>query len=856
MADQRYPYLLLPTVTSTQRDGLTPGRTTVQRPPIERQRVRIGPKFQALQNTFDAKRLQLQQTAPGRDPELVIVFETVGDVKDFFKAVKKVSGLEWLFEAAEEDISPDEDFYVADDPEKSLSGRLFLVGTNQEALTQVLSLWNRYQQDTSVTFARGLAPWKHVFEQLKHVRYWSVQDRLEPDVRQYWRNKIDAGVDPIRFEIEIWHFASAEKNDAARSEVSDLVTALGGRVLSRTVIDDIAYHGMLVEMPAAAVEQLLADAPPELVMSDRIMFFRPQGQAAVPRADDDSALMDQAPVAAAVAGEPVVALLDGLPLQNHPLLAGRLTVEDPDGWEATYPAQERVHGTSMASLIALGDLDAGEAPLARPIYVRPVMRPDPHSPDAPRGEATPDDVLLIDLMHRAIRRIFEGDGDEPAAAPTVRIINLSLGDADRPFDRALSPWARLLDWLAFKYQVLFVISAGNHAQELTLPTPRESLAGLPPEERHTLALQSHLGQSITRPLLVPAEALNGLTVGAFHADAAQFPVFPGRYDLFEAAGISPYSRIGYGFRRAVKPDLLFPGGRMLHSEQIAGPPESTTVRPLWKTSAAPGHRVAVLPDAAGNTRYTRGTSNAAALASRHAAKAFDVIEALRAAYPERLPSRFDAVLLKAIVAHGARWGDSFDRLGALMPELDKRELKLLASRWMGYGKVDSERALFCTEERATMVGIGELTKDQAYAFSAPLPPGLNAKVLWRRLTVTLAWLSPTNAAHQAYRRARLWIAPPSDPLGVARMEADWQQAKKGTLQHEVLEGDNALAFVDGDRFVCKVNCAADAGDLVESVPFALCVSLEVAEGVGVEVYEEMRARITPQVQVGAAGAQE
>lgn len=854
MAAQRYPYLLLPAVDPIQRDGLTPNRTVVQRPPIERQRLRIGPKFQALQNTFDAKRLQLQQIAPGQDPELVIVFETVGDVKDFYKATKKIPGLDWLFEAAEEDISPDEDFYVVDEPEKSLSGRLFLVGTNQEALTQILSLWNQYQQDTSVSFARGLAPWKHVFEQLKQVRYWSIQDRLEPEVQLYWRNKIDARVDPIRFEIEIWHFASAEKNNAASTEVSNLVTALNGRVLSRTVIDDIAYHGILVEMPAAAVEQLLSDAPPELVMSDRIMYFRPRGQAAVPRDDDDSTLVDQAPVAAAVAGEPVVALLDGLPLQNHPLLAGRLTVDDPDGWAATYPARERVHGTSMASLITLGDIDAGEAPLARPLYVRPVLRPDPQSPEIPRSEASPDDVLLIDLMHRAIRRIFDRDGDNPPAAPTVRIINLSLGDADRPFDRALSPWARLLDWLAFKYQVLFVISAGNHAQDLILATPRESLPGLPLEQQHNLALQSHMGQAIERPLLVPAEALNGLTIGAFHADAAQFPVVPRRYDLFEAAGISPYSRIGYGFRRAVKPDLLFPGGRLLYSEQIVGPLESTTVRPLWRTSAAPGHRVAALPDDAGNTRYTRGTSNAAALASRHAAKAYEVIESLRVSYPERLPSRFDAVLIKAMVAHGAQWGDHFERLGELFPALDKRELRLLASRWMGYGKVNSERALFCTEERATMVGVGELTKDQAFAFSAPLPPGLNAKVLWRRLTVTLAWLSPTNPAHQAYRRARLWIAPPSDSLGVARMEADWQQAKKGTLQHEVLEGANALAFVDGNRFVCKVNCAADAGDLVDSVPFALCVSLEVGEGVGVQVYEEIRARITPQVQIGAAGS--
>ncbi len=226
---------------------------------------------------------------------------------------------------------------------------------------------------------------------------------------------------------------------------------------------------------------------------------------------------------------------------------------------------------------------------------------------------------------------------------------------------------------------------------------------------------------------------------------------------------------------------------------------------------------------------------------------------MREGHSERLPARFDAVLLKAIIAHGAGWGDSFDRLAALQPNLGKSELRLFASRWMGYGKVESERALYCTEERAAMLGVGELKDGKAFAFSAPLPPGLAAKVLWRRLTVTLAWLTPTNAAHQAYRRARLWISPPSDNLGVARMEAEWRQAKKGTLQHEILEGKDALAFVDGDRFVCKVNCAADAGDLVESVPFALCVSLEVAEGVGVQVYQEMRERISPQIRIGAEG---
>lgn len=65
----------------------------------------------------------------------------------------------------------------------------------------------------------------------------------------------------------------------------------------------------------------------------------------------------------------------------------------------------------------------------------------------------------------------------------------------------------------------------------------------------------------------------------------------------------------------------------------------------------------------------------------------------------------------------------------------------------------------------------------------------------------------------------------------------------------MLEGEDALAFVDGDRFECKVNCAADAGLLAGTVRFALCVSLEVAVGSGIPVYQEIRDRIKPKVSI-------
>jgi hypothetical protein len=793
MSEQPLPLLLFPQPSSTEREKRPPSWPRTHLPPPDRQRSRLAPKFSTLQSAFEARRLQLQAIAPNDDPELVVVFETIGAVDKFLGAVKRTPGLEWLLESDEVDVEPDEDFYDLDDRDKTLSGRLFLLGSNRQALTEIINLWERYSADPHVTLEHGLAKWKEVFQHLRNVRFWSLQDRIGEDIRQYWESRLELGDEVIRFEIEAWCFASQDKNEQAVAEIRDLIAIADGQVLSRALISEIAYHALLVELPANSVRQLLSDAPPGLALSERVMLFRPRGQAFAQPEEDDTRLPGFASPIRAVSGAPIAALLDGLPMQNHPLLTGRLVIDDPDAWEATYAASDRVHGTAMASLIIYGELDGPRTPLANPVYARPIMRPDPADHRSPRDESTPSDVLLIDLVHRAVRRIFEGEGVAPAAAPTVKVINLSVGDLHRPFDAELSPWARLLDWLSYKYQVLFVVSAGNAAVELTLDTPRESLSRLQPEQRHQLALAALLSDSVDRHLLTPSESINALTVGAVHTDASTIRNVPHRYDLFPDRGVSPYSRIGHGFRRAVKPDIVLPGGRILYREDLQGQPERTSVQVLH-SSVAPGHRVAAPPNAGGdNTKYTRGTSNATALATRGAIQAHAVIDTLRAGNPLRLPDHLDAVLLKALLVHGAEWGDLKEQILRARPDItDWWKEREFVARLIGYGLADIDRALTCTEQRATLVGVGELRNEEGLEFRAPMPPCLNAQAVKRRLTLTLAWLTPVNARHAKYRSARLWIKPPHDLFGVSRTECEPRHALRGTVQHEVFEGENAL----------------------------------------------------------------
>jgi hypothetical protein len=200
--------------------------------------------------------------------------------------------------------------------------------------------------------------------------------------------------------------------------------------------------------------------------------------------------------------------------------------------------------------------------------------------------------------------------------------------------------------------------------------------------------------------------------------------------------------------------------------------------------------------------------------------------------------------------HGASWGHA----GALLHEIlrtpqNSKQFKEYVTRLIGYGAIDATRVRECTEYRVTALSGGLLQAEQAHVHRFPLPPSLSGQAGWRCLTITLAWLTPVNTAHQAWRRADLWFTPPPAPLQVNRREADWRAVQRGTVQHEVLEGARAAAFVDGANLEILVSCRADAGALEDPIPYALATTLEVAADIGVTVYEEVRERVQARVRV-------
>ena len=857
IAMSEHPLLVFPKPAPAEKAKRNPAVSRLRIPDTKKQFRRLIPQFKRLQEAMDKHRLSLRGNPLGLQPEQAMVIETVGPVANFLNAVEKIQGFEWLGELEIEDILPGYGFEDAKDSGKTLKGRLFLVMTEQRALKELRNLFVGWKKDPKKSFPRGLAPLKQAFTHLYTIRPRDAEDRIrDTGLLEDWKFREQYGQSAVPFEAELWFRQSANIRRLAASYIRAVVENLGGEIVQQCVLPEIAYHGVLGRIPLSHASEIIRQSDVRLLSCEDIMQLRPVGQCAVLMRDDlsDADEFDNHVQLSPPQGEPIVALFDGLPLTGHRLLDGRLSIDDPDGFETAYQARERVHGTAMSSLICHGDLNENEEPLERPLYVRPILQPR-RGFEGQFYEAMPDTVLPVDLVHLAVRRLFEGEGDEPPAAPNVRVINLSVCDKSRPFDRGMSSWARLLDWLSWKYRVLFVVSAGNHLQEIELDLPRNTLGTMSPQDRQKAVIRAVSADTRHRRLLSPAETLNGLTIAATHADMSNPVHNPNWIDPFAQDGLpSTVSAHGPGYRRIVKPEIFLPGGRQLLRVKL-GTTHANEILQTVFYSSPPGQRVAS-PGPAGEldrTVHTRGTSNAAALASRCTNHLFDVIERLRLLPGIDLPREFDVVLLKTLLVHGANWDDAYSIFESILKNSQNgRIFKDYVGRFLGYGATDVEKVMACTNQRVTVLGVGRLDDGEAHEFAFPLPPSLSAITEKRRLTITLSWLTPVTSTRQEYRIAHLWFNPKNE-LAPNRICTDYRAAQRGTVQHEVLEGYKAVDFQDGNSMAIKVNCRADAGDIPEPIRYGLAVTLEVAEAVGLPIYQEVRNRLRVRVPVRSGG---
>lgn len=862
MADR--PLLILPTPEPIAPPRGGGGGGQIRKPGRDAQIGRFQPVFQRLRQALDggaAGAMELRDDPSSLAPDRVIVFEIAGTVDDFVKAVARVPGLEFMAEI-ETEQPPDELFAVEDTrkgregqdrDDKDVPGRFYLAMPTTGAFNELLRLWERWSRGERL--GRGYTPFERVFEQLRVLRAWGAADRILDETIAYWREELARAPDrPVRTEVELWFFPNEAGRRAASERLTAHIAEAGGRVVHETVISEIAYHGALIDISAQAVPALMQRTEVHLALADEVMFLRPQSvlnNELEPEDIETPGVEDRA--GAPAADVPVAALLDGFPLQRHALLTDRLSIDDPDNLEEMAVVARRVHGTAMASLILHGDLNAGEAPLERPLYIRPIM-----FAQANGQERTDGDRLLIDTIYRAVLRI-KGSAGEDAAAPSVFLINLSIGDVRRPFARLVSPLARLLDFLSERYGILFMVSGGNITDPLRIDhyDTWNDFENAPADERERSVLEALNAAKHERTILSPAEALNVLTIGAQHHDnVAARPGAPTAVDPYDSDELpNASSALGLGHRRTIKPEIYLPGGReFLRMGRSGGGIEARFGQPqrLYGLAAA-------APDSSGQgqlgkTALSDGTSSATALATRAAHRIFDALmDRDGGSRLADMPPEYYAAVVKALLVHRARWNGKCDLLKDICgPDDGRRHVERAEniSRFMGFGIPNTLEALECATNRATLVGYGALAPDHAHSYRIPLPESLERVTDPRALTITMAWFSPVKSGHQSYRCVRLEASAdtPLEALGVERkavaQPAD-ASVKKGTVFHESYHGARAVPFLDDGHLSLKVWCKEDAGGVEDPVRYGIAITIEAENAIPIYEEIEQRLRVAP-----------
>ncbi len=855
------PHQRLPRpVESGRWKSKPPKLPRVSRPGVASQRERFDSMFQHLRDALgsEAGAAALRSDPTGLAPNRGLVFVTAAPVTRIQNAIQK-AGLNFVIEAAER-FEPDNIFFYDGDAGRQLDGRLYVTMPNEKAFRTLIGLYDRYASQQE--FERGLTPLRDLFDLLIEIRPWSMRERVSDDTAAAIVHHLDQNpAAHVRLEIEIYPGGGA----TARQNMLD---ALGedATILREADIPEIRYHGFLVEvLPdiARAIAQRAAGGPSD---SDDIFLIEPHS---VVQAEPILGLSG----AATPGGldrplptrEPRAAMLDGLPITEHPLLRDRVLVVDPSNAASRVSVENRRHGTAISSLIVHGELLANEPPLDSRLLVRPVLTHVSLSGQSGIAlEQFDGDRLTVEIVHEALNQLF-GETPDPSAA-NVFVVNVSLGDRNRPAGNGpVSGWARLLDWWSATAGVLFIASTGNDTTELALQdfANYNSADDAPPDAMNRAAMRALIASRATRPILSPAEGINVFTIGAAHEEAITPTTLPATLkDPFNLRGApSLLTRGGPGIANAMKPEVLFPGGRTLGSVRAtsAGPTLKWTPAVVFsgqQTASAP-----VAPTQSFSIGRSHGSSNAAALATRLSVRAVDNLISEDGAFPEGLDRRQSALLAKCLIGHAAAWGPAGQfalQLVAQVPRNPHHERRAISDLF-GYGFVDAERALASTDQRVTLLDVGVIKKDQGVVYQFAPPPALSPSAERRIVTTTVAWFTPVQPTRRLYRQAELFVDDISengyalgvDPFSAQPME---QLACRGTIWSQKFDGTRAISHDEDDMIRMRISCRETYPGALSAktgIYYAVAMTIEVGADTALPIYDEIMAVVQAQNTVRA-----
>jgi hypothetical protein len=313
-----------------------------------------------------------------------------------------------------------------------------------------------------------------------------------------------------------------------------------------------------------------------------------------------------------------------------------------------------------------------------------------------------------------------------------RVFNLSLGSSDSVLtggNSRQSLWGESLDTLTRKHKLLLVVSADNN---------RRVHANTPKEAEEILANYPRFLFEPACALSDPATAAIALTVGSISAYSAPATrTGPKSNDFARAvAGVnepSPFTRVGPGINRAIKPDLVDYGGNLLFEGVGSGH------RIIRIDNPDPGMAVMSLGHRPVETlfSYGVGTSYAAPRISRLAALTWRRLEGV-------IGPTVDPNLVRALLASTAS-----------VPEEARNRIESVGIangvlQVCGYGLPDEDLALNSGDRRVTLVAQGKIDIDTILLYEIPMSSEFRAAPGVKRIVGSLAFDPPVRRRRVEY----------------------------------------------------------------------------------------------------------
>ncbi len=320
---------LLRLTPQPEQDRLVGKRRSIPKPsgfPRDRQIGAFSPKFDRLADVLnrDPTGLELRADPAGLAPERLLVFEVRGSISAFAAAVRNVPGLELI----------DEEELEADEEDKAPVA--YLMVPDVRALRDLESLRRRWLDGRLVY---GETPWRDVFSLLRDLRPWGPADRVQPGESDILSEEIsDLGEDDaVRLEIELVYRANADVGAECEAELRAAVTAQAGRIISASRIgDSLITHSWPICLFALSVRSLRALLT-ALLASGRCCTSAPRASAST--IDVTDATKSEGPLGGGDGlRDPILALLDGVPVAAHRLLAAHVVVDDQVRTGTDYPS--------------------------------------------------------------------------------------------------------------------------------------------------------------------------------------------------------------------------------------------------------------------------------------------------------------------------------------------------------------------------------------------------------------------------------------------------------------------------------------------------------------------------------------